>query len=204
MKNIIIGFFGILFLILTGLGVSIVTGKTMRQNELDATVSAVISETLQLITKEEEQEGTYVIEDDAELIADTIQNILIRMDSNSTYEVTIYTADKNMGLLDVEVTQYYKQPFKVGKVSVRKTAIIEEYKILNQTESMDKNNYYVLTFQFGAKTIKQFAINEGATLSASLIPSEYSKWVYNGVEYTTEELCKIEIQDNMIIDAMTE
>ena len=111
MKNIIIGFFGILFLILTGLGVSIVTGKTMRQNELDATVSAVISETLQLITKEEEQEGTYVIEDDAELIADTIQNILIRMDSNSTYEVTIYTADKNMGLLDVEVTQYYKQPF---------------------------------------------------------------------------------------------
>lgn len=204
MKNIIIGFFGILFLILTGLGVSIVTGKTMRQNELDTTVSAVLSETLQLITKEEEQEGTYVIEDDAELIADTIQNILIRMDSNSTYEVTIYTADKNMGLLDVEVTQYYKQPFKVGKVSVRKTAIIEEYEIPNKTESMDKNNYYVLTFQFGSKTIKQFAINEGATLSASLIPSEYSKWFYNGVEYTTEELCKIEIQDNMIIDAMTE
>ncbi len=44
-----------------------------------------------------------------ELAADFIQNMLMRTTSKSTFEVEILTADAQKGLLDVRVTEYYRQ-----------------------------------------------------------------------------------------------
>lgn len=71
----------------------------------------------------------YTTEDTQQLVADAIQNGLVQTDSKSDYSVTVYTADKKKGILDVEVTEHYKQPFKVGKVTIRKTAVLEEYNV---------------------------------------------------------------------------
>ena len=127
MKNILIGFFCLMFLILCGLGISISSGKTMRQNELDTTVTSAVEDALNMLADSE----LYTTADAEQLAADAIQNSLVQADSNSKYTVTVYTADKTRGFLDVEVTEHYKQPFKAGKVTVRKTAVLEEYSLLS-------------------------------------------------------------------------
>lgn len=71
MKNIIIGFFSVCFLILAALGISMVSGKSIRQNELDSMVSDAIDDTMNVLT----QADTYEITDEKQLVADTIQNI---------------------------------------------------------------------------------------------------------------------------------
>lgn len=191
MKNIIIGFFSVCFLILAALGISMVSGKSIRQNELDSMVSDAIDDTMNVLT----QADTYEITDEKQLVADTIQNILVRADSDSIYTVTVYEADKEKGIIDVEVTEKYKQPFKAGKVSVRKVAVTESYQNANQ----DKNIYYAVTFRTKNEILKQYSVNINSTLPASMIPSGYSKWEYNGKQYTNEEITKMKVKQNMTL-----
>lgn len=191
MKNIIIGFFSVCFLILAALGISMVSGKSIRQNELDSMVSDAIDDTMNVLT----QADTYEITAEKQLVADTIQNILVRADSDSIYTVTVYEADKEKGIIDVEVTEKYKQPFKAGKVSVRKVAVTESYQNANQ----DKNIYYAVTFRTKNEILKQYSVNINSTLPASMIPAGYAKWEYNGKQYTNEEIAKMKVKQNMTL-----
>lgn len=191
MKNIIIGFFSVCFFILVALGISMVSGKSIRQSELDSMVSGAVDNTIKLLVEAD----TYEIKDTKQFVADTVQNILVRADSDSIYQVTVYKADKDKGLIDIEVTEKYKQPFKTGKVSVRKTAILEEYK----EEQNERDIYYVVTFRAKQEILKQYSVNLNSTIPASMIPNGYSKWEYNGKQYTSEEITKIKIKQNMTL-----
>ena len=110
------------------------------------------------------------------------------------YTVTIYLADKSRGILDVEVTEHYKQPFKPGKVTVRKTAVLEEY-----NNADDEKVNYTITFSEKEKVIKQFALNRDAKIPVSQIPSGYSKYKYNGKEYTSAQLQTVIVNQDMQI-----
>lgn len=194
MKNILIGFFCLMFLILCGLGISMSSGKTMRQNELDSTVSSAVENALMMLG----QNDLYSTADAQQLAADAIQNSLVQADSDSKYTVTIYLADKTRGILDVEVTEHYKQPFKPGKVTVRKTAVLEEY-----NNADDEKVNYTITFSEKEKVIKQFAINRDAKIPDSQIPGGYSKYKYNGKEYTLDQLQTIIVNQDMQITCMS-
>ena len=191
MKNILIGFFCLMFLILCGLGVSMLSGKQIRQNELDSTLSSAMEDALVML----KDSDLYETEDTKQLIADAIQNSLVQTDSKSDYSITIYTADKARGVLDVEVTEHYKQPFKAGKVTIRKTALLEEY------DFDDEEMEYVVTFSESEKVIGQFTINQDSKIPESQIPAGY-KYKYKGKIYTAEELENIVVKQDMHIQCV--
>lgn len=191
MKNILIGFFCVMFLILCGLGVSMSSGKQMRQNELDSTLSSAMEDAM-IILKDSD---LYTTEDTQQLVADAIQNGLVQTDSKSDYSVTVYTADKKKGILDVEVTEHYKQPFTAGKVTIRKTALLEEY------DFDDEEMEYVVTFSESEKVIGQFTINQDSKIPESQIPTGY-KYKYKGKIYTAEELENIVVKQDMYIQCI--
>lgn len=189
MKNILIGFFCLMFLILCGLGISMSSGKIMRQNELDSTVSSAMEDALSMLDKND----LYTIADAKQLAADAIQNSLVQLDSDSKYSVTIF-ADKTKGELDMEVTEDYKQPFKQGKVTVHKTAVREEY-----NNADDEKVNYTITFSEKEKVVKQFAINRDAKIPASQIPAGYSMFKHNGNKYTAAQLQAVIVKQDMQI-----
>ena len=191
MKNILIGFFCLMFLILCGLGVSMSSGKQIRQNELDSTLSSAMEDALVML----KDSDLYETENTKQLIADAIQNSLVQTDSKSDYSITIYTADKARGVLDVEVTEHYKQPFKAGKVTIRKTALLEEY------DFDDEEMEYVVTFSESEKVIGQFTINQDSKIPESQIPAGY-KYKYKGKIYTAEELEHIVVKQDMHIQCI--
>lgn len=97
----------------------------MHQNELDSILGAAMEESMEILTVN----PTYSIGKEVEgkeLAADFIQNMLMRTTSKSTFEVEILTADAQKGLLDVRVTEYYRQIWGTGKAVARKTVILDD------------------------------------------------------------------------------
>lgn len=191
MKNIIIGFFAVCFFILAALGISMVSGKSIRQNELDSMVADAVEDTMQMLVDTD----TYEIKDTKQFVADSVQNILVRADSDSIYEVTVYKADKEKGIIDIEVAEKYKQPFKAGKVHVRKVAVMENF----EEEQNENGIYYIVSFRTKGELLKQYSVSLNSTLPASVIPAGYSKWEYNGKQYTVDEITKMKVKQNMTL-----
>ena len=186
-----IGFFAVCFFILAALGISMVTGKSIRQNELDSMVSGAVEDTMKLLVETD----AYTVKDQKQFVTDQIQNALIGGDSKSVYQINVFTADRNKGLIDVEVIERYQQPFKHGKVSVRKTAVVENH----QKESNDRNIYYTVTFRTKGELLKQFSVSLNTLIPVSMIPEGYTEWIYNGKAYTPEEIANITVKQDMTI-----
>lgn len=188
MKNFIIGLCSILILILTGLTVGTVHGKTMRENELSSTVSSTMEESMRILTLDQK----YKIENEKEFIADFIESSLVKMDSNSIYEIIIHTVDIKKGILDATVKQHYKQIFIPGKVSCRKTIILDDY---------NKEGSYKITFKKGDKIIKQLSVTGGDFMSAALLPNnvEVTKWKLqeNGNIYTSANIANVAVTQDL-------
>ena len=114
MRHAVMGFFILIMLIFAGASIYTAETKTMHQNELDSILGAAMEESMEILTVN----PTYSIGKEVEgkeLAADFIQNMLMRTTSKSTFEVEILTADAQKGLLDVRVTEYYRQIWGNGK-----------------------------------------------------------------------------------------
>ncbi len=124
MKHAVMGFFLFIILIFAGAAVYTVETRTIHQNELDSIVGAAMEQSMEILTIN----PSYEIEKNKngeELTADFLQNMLVRTTSDSRFQIEILAADAEKGLLDIRVTEYYKQIFGSGKVSVRKTVILD-------------------------------------------------------------------------------
>lgn len=125
MRHAVMGFFILIMLIFAGASIYTAETKTMHQNELDSILGAAMEESMEILTVN----PTYSIGKEVEgkeLAADFIQNMLMRTTSKSTFEVEILTADAQKGLLDVRVTEYYRQIWGTGKAVARKTVILDD------------------------------------------------------------------------------
>ena len=191
MKNILIGFFAICIFILSALGISMVSGKSIRQNELDSMVSGAVEDTMKLLVETD----AYAIKDEKQFVTDQIQNALISGDSKSVYQVSVYDVSKEKGFIDVEVIERYPQPFKPGKVSVRKTAVIEDF----GEEIKENDIYYTVTFRTKGELLKQYSVSLNTLIPASMIPEGYTEWIYNGKAFTPEEIATIAVKQDMTI-----
>ena len=189
MKNILIGFFAICIFILSALGISMVSGKSIRQNELDSMVSGAVEDTMKLLVE------TDAIKDEKQFVTDQIQNALISGDSKSVYQVSVYDVSKEKGFIDVEVIERYPQPFKPGKVSVRKTAVIEDF----GEEIKENDIYYTVTFRTKGELLKQYSVSLNTLIPVSMIPEGYTEWIYNGKAFTPEEIATIAVKQDMTI-----
>lgn len=192
MKNILIGFFAICIFILSALGISMVSGKSIRQNELDSMVSGAVEDTIKLLVETD----AYAVKDEKQFVTDQIQNALIGGDSKSVYQVNVYGVSKEKGFIDVEVIEKYPQPFKPGKVSVRKTAMVEDYE---QDSNVGANIYYTVTFRTKGELLKQYSVSLNTLIPVSMIPEGYTEWIYNGKAFTPEEIATIAVKQDMTI-----
>ena len=195
MKNAIAGFLSLMILILAGLIISTVEGKTMRQNELDSTLSSVMEKSMNiLVTKD-----SYTIDEQKAFVADFIQNAMVKMNSESDYMITVHSVDTVKGVLDVTVTENYKQALKVGKVSSRNVVVLDNFE-------NGKNSYYLVKFVDGKTTIKQLSVYAGDSLAKELLPQSenYIGWKIDGDDtvYTADNVDTIKIISDITLNAV--
>lgn len=158
MKNAIIGFISILILLVAGATISTVEGRTMRENEIESTLSTAMQQSMEILTLKK----TYDIEDAKAFALDFIQSAMTKMNSKSNYDISVYSIDVKKGILDVEVTQHYDQFFKEGKVSCRKVILLEN--------DADKEQFVIVNFVKNGKTVKTINISKGSYFPAVLLP----------------------------------
>lgn len=194
MRSFIIGLFTIMILIFFGIAISTSEGRTLRENELDNSLGKAIEQTMTVA----KTKPTYDISTDREMVADMIQNLLVQMDSESSYEVTVYTADLEKGIMDVGVTQKYNQLFGLGKVTARKMIVLDTYENVSE-------EYCTITFMNGDEVLKQLSIFKGNKIPSALIPSDptfYGWCDSSGNVFTNAQLANIAILNDDVYNVV--
>lgn len=172
MRHAVMGFFIVMMLVLTGASIYTAETKTMHQNELDSILGAALEESMEILTVN----PVYSIgkeTDGKELAADFIQNMLIRTTSKSMFEIEILTADAQKGLLDVRVTEHFRQIWGKGKVVSRKTVILDD--VQKKEETFSRISFWkIYQNEDGQekRIIKQVVLPEGILLPAEILPVE--------------------------------
>ena len=124
MKNAIIASVLVLLFIISSLILLTVYNQNTRQNELEDNLSTAVEQALENLKIKK----SYSIDNTDEFVADFLENLLVGIESDSEIKVEILSVDIEKGLLDVNVTETYKQPNGSKKsISCRKTIILEEY-----------------------------------------------------------------------------
>lgn len=184
MRNMIIGFMGIIIILLTGVTINTVSGKSMRQNELDSTVTEAMESSMRALSTADAM-------DEKEFVADFIQGVLVKMNSDSRYKITIYTLDTEKGLLDAEVTQEYTKLNRPGKATVRRVVLMDDY------ENLD-NTFYSVTFKENGTPVKQVRVHAGDRLTEKMLPmSDVSEWEFDGHTYTESNIDTLAVMSDM-------
>ena len=196
MRNYIIGIFMIVVLILGGVSISTVNTKTERKIELDVTVAKAVKQTLETAVSEE---PTYKINNSNEAVADMIENLIVQLNGGklTDYKVTVYTVDLKKGLLDASVTETYNQVVGKGKITVRKTAILDD--------TAEDNNFYTVTFKEGETILKEVSVHAGDGVPYAVAPKRdnITGWEYEGKVYTTD-LNTVKIKKAITFTAITD
>lgn len=192
MRNIMIGFFSIVILLLVSLSLTSSSGKTMRQNELDSSLSSAMMSSMEAL-----QKRTDTTTSDQQFVADTIQAALIKTDGTATYEVTVYQLDTEKGLLDAGVTASYAQVMHPGKVTARRCIVLDDYK-------NDLDEYFTVVFKDGDIVVKQIQLYGGDTLTAQMLPQGNgygeASWQWNGIRCSVSSMPEIYVTSDMIFE----
>lgn len=172
MKNAVIGFFMVIILIFSGVSIQTSENRSVRKNELDNSLGAAMEQSMKILMIN----PVYHIEKEGgteEFTADFIQGFLSKTSSDSEFQVDILDADVEKGFLDVRVTQKYKQIIGYGKVSFRKTVLLED---LEEKEDA----FYHVTFLAWYKehadeeekefVLKQVSVHSGDKLTKAVLP----------------------------------
>lgn len=147
MKNAILGIVLMTILTFTCAILYGLEGKTTRQNELDASLGAAMKATMKTMTID----TVYAIEENEEhMVADFIQNYLVKTNSNSKFEIDILAADAEKGILSVKATEKYPSIFSEGSVSATRTVIADKH------EKADEK-YFKVTF-YGDYTDGKYSV----------------------------------------------
>ena len=218
MNNAVIGFFLVIILIFSGVAIQTAEDKTTRKNELDNSLGAAMEQSMKILTVNpvyhiEKEDGS------DELAADFIQGFLLKTTSNSDYTIEILDIDVEKGLLDVRAEETYKQVIGHGKISCRKTVILED---LVEKEDI----FYHVSFQAGyaehkgeeAKdyVLKQISIHSGDNLTAEALPNinmdkegrRFRGWRivkpedHTGILYNRENISDICVTEEIVLQAV--
>lgn len=173
MKHTVYGIALAFVAILIIAAVMAVSGKDIRENEMDKALNVAVEQSLRKL----KEEGGYDAADWRELAADFNQALLLHISSDSDVKVEILTADLDRGALDVKITETYKTTGgKKKQSSCRKTVILEEY--------ADKRPYHTVTFNANGKVHARYSLYEGSIIMPPQEPEAaghaFSHWVKSG------------------------
>ncbi len=205
MKNAIIALIGIAMVIMVTVGINTVENKTMRQNELDSNLDKALERTMEILTIDPVYQ---ISKNDTEVAADFIENFLVNTTSDATFKIDIITVDPEKGLLDVQVSESYAQVIGTGKVSARKTVILDDW------ENPD-NTYFTVRFCLDDKIIKQVNIHGGDKITKGILPqsiAESETAVFKGwrmmmpqesdVLYTEDTILNLTVTNDLVFQAI--
>ena len=205
MKNAIIALIGIAMVIMVTVGINTVENKTMWQNELDSNLDKALERTMEILTIDPVYQ---ISKNDTEVAADFIENFLVNTTSDATFKIDIITVDPEKGLLDVQVSESYAQVIGTGKVSARKTVILDDW------ENPD-NTYFTVRFCLDDKIIKQVNIHGGDKITKGILPqsiAESETAVFKGwrmmmpqesdVLYTEDTILNLTVTNDLVFQAI--
>lgn len=205
MKNAIIALIGIAMVIMVTVGINTVENKTMRQNELDSNLDKALERTMEILTIDPVYQ---ISKNDTEVAADFIENFLVNTTSDATFKIEIITVEPEKGLLDVQVSESYAQVIGTGKVSARKTVILDDW------ENPD-NTYFTVRFCLDDKIIKQVNIHGGDKITKGILPqsiAESETAVFKGwrmmmpqesdVLYTEDTILNLTVTNDLVFQAI--
>lgn len=206
MKNAIIALIGIAMVIMVTVGINTVENKTMRQNELDNNLDKALERTMEILTIDPVYQ---ISKNDTEVAADFIENFLVNTTSDATFKIDIITVDPEKGLLDVQVSESYAQVIGTGKVSARKTVVLDDW------ENPD-NTYFTVQFCLDDKIIKQVNIHGGDKITKDILPqsmdAESETTVFKGwrmtmpqesdVLYTEKTISNLIVTNDLVFQAI--
>ncbi len=185
MKHTIYGAALLFIVVMVIAAVLIVSGKDVRENEMDKALNTAVEQALEQLKKD----GGYKIENPGELIADFQQTLLMQISSDSQVQVDVLTADTEKGVLDVEVRVNYRTVRGTGKhARCRKTVILEEYS--------QRRTYCVAQFLVDGEIYEQYSAYQG---SAVILPPppEKNGYVFRGWKDAKTQAM---ISDDLLLD----
>ncbi|MEF9916063.1 MAG: hypothetical protein RSD97_06435 [Lachnospiraceae bacterium] len=156
MRNAVIGFISLIILVISGLSILTIHNKSIRENELDTNLGMAMEQSLASFAMDKE----YVLQKKSEdlLVADMIQNLLLKTTSNSEFTVHVLTANTQKGILDVKVVETFPQFGGIkGHAYCRKTVVLEEYK-------NKKEEFFPVSFIVFDQCVKSVWVYGGSTL----------------------------------------
>lgn len=205
MRNAVIGLILVMIMVFTGVAVNSAQSRTLRKNELDTRLGAAMEQSLRILMLN----PVYTIHTDQgaeELTADFIENFLSGAESDSKYQIEIFGADVKKGLLDVKVTEHFRQVTGMGKLSARKTILLDRYE-------NKENKYFTVTF-YSEKLQKQVNVHGGDVLSEAMLPksgldkdgSTFAGWKLKkpdtGRIYSNAEITSMVVAEAMEFEAV--
>lgn len=156
-------------------------GRSNREMELADNLPAAVEETVSELMEEK----NYDITSENEMIADMVEDLSRKLDSNSDITVNIENIDVTKGLMSIKVVASYQHPNgKEGSVSCERTVVF------NKLQD-DPAELCRVRFLVDARTYKTCNVWPGDTVSAPSEPTVYGKtfdcWVDvegNPVDFT--------------------
>ena len=123
MKQIAV-LFSVFFLgVITIVSVMVSGGRSNREMELADNLPAAVEETVSELMKEK----NYDITSENEMIADMVEDLSRKLDSNSDITVNIENIDVTKGLMSIKVVASYQHPNgKEGSVSCERTVVFNK------------------------------------------------------------------------------
>lgn len=173
MKNIA-AMFGVFFLgILVVACVMTSAGRSNREMELADNLPAVVEETVSELMEEKK----YDITSENEMIADMVEDLSGKLDSDCDITVNIENIDREKGLMSVDVVaEYHHLNGKEGKVTCERTVVFN--KVQDVLPKLCR-----VTFLVDGRTYKSCRILQGDLVSVPMEPVADGKAF---VEWTDE------------------
>lgn len=170
MKHTMYGIALAVIAILVIVAVLAVSGKDVRENEMDKALNTAVEESLEQL----KTEGGYEVADYMELIADFNQALLLHISSDSDVTVEVLEADTEKGVLDVQIVEKYKTvKGTTAQAACRKTVVLEEYS--------DRSVYHTITFLVDGGTYASYSVYEGSLVAEPKVPEKegrtFKQWV---------------------------
>lgn len=175
MKNAILGLGLAVMAVITALILFTVYGQNTRQNELDEALSTAVEQSLENLKIDKH----YTIEDKDELIADLNQNLILSLESDSEVVVKVLAVDMERGLIDVEVTETFKQPNKTtGRAVCRKTIVVDEFQELPPTYNFV--TFYTRDKDGNFTEYSKISVATGSDVFCPMSPPKLKGYVFKG------------------------
>lgn len=154
MKKVMIAITLVTAIVLMVLIIFTTNGRAAREEEISQSLAEAVESSLEEIFLK----NTYSIENTEEFVADFLQYMSVKMNSNSDITVNVLDIDYGKGMVALEITGTFKHPNgSDGVVSVQKTVLLE------QSEELPEG-YYRVTYYVGDKVFMEMVVEEGEIL----------------------------------------